>query len=151
MNLNKLLAVGKSFFGIRSERSPYELRQENLLPRFGPVRETVATAPAKATANKSSYTRSAIASAQSLFRTTFVPKSVENHSGRVSVQGQFTLESVKVMRNDLRDADLELTPVSVKSGAISESAMGVPALNSKGEKTTTARFNSPLTQVGGVR
>jgi hypothetical protein len=34
MSLKQFLVVGKSFIGLRSDKSPYELRKENLLPRF---------------------------------------------------------------------------------------------------------------------
>lgn len=37
MSLKQFLAVGRSFVGIRDTKSPYELRKENLLPRFGGV------------------------------------------------------------------------------------------------------------------
>jgi len=35
MSLKQFLVVGRSFIGIRDTKSPYELRKENLLPRFG--------------------------------------------------------------------------------------------------------------------
>jgi hypothetical protein len=35
MSLKQFLVVSKSFIGIRDAKSPYELRKENLLPRFG--------------------------------------------------------------------------------------------------------------------
>src|SRR5688500_7180834 len=34
----KFLAVGKSFAGLRGDKSPYALRKENQLPRFGSPR-----------------------------------------------------------------------------------------------------------------
>jgi hypothetical protein len=36
MSLNKLLSVGRSFAGIRDEKSPFEMRKECLLPIFEP-------------------------------------------------------------------------------------------------------------------
>ncbi len=151
MNLNKLLSVGKSFFGMRNDRSPYELRQENLLPRFGHSREASAPIPIKPPGTKSSYTRSAVASAQSLFRTTFNPEPRETNPGRISVQGQFTLETVKVIRNDLRDADLELAPVTRKHLLQNEHGMDVPSSKTNQPKPSQTRSNTPLTPVGGAR
>jgi len=38
MSLKQFLVVGRSFIGMRSEKSPYELRKENLLPNFSTAR-----------------------------------------------------------------------------------------------------------------
>ena len=35
MSLKRLLAVGQSFIGMSNEKSPFKMRAENLLPRFG--------------------------------------------------------------------------------------------------------------------
>ena len=35
MSWMRLLAVGKSIIGIRDERSPFKMTQDNLLPKFG--------------------------------------------------------------------------------------------------------------------
>src|SRR5262245_29242207 len=36
MSLKQFLVVGKSFIGVGRDKSPYELRKENLLPIFSP-------------------------------------------------------------------------------------------------------------------
>ena len=42
MSLKQFLVVGKSFIGLSGDKSPYELRKENLLPVFQPAARFVA-------------------------------------------------------------------------------------------------------------
>ena len=50
MSLMRLLAVGKSIIGLSAGRSPYRMRQENLLPKFGPAKGAKAKPPGPAEA-----------------------------------------------------------------------------------------------------
>ncbi len=143
MNLTQLLAVGKSFIGMRSERSPYELRQENLLPKFGSDREIVAPIPSESALDDST-TRSAFAvSKKPTFRTSFIPKKRNSTMDRPSIQGSLALEEVKVMRNDLLDADLELAPVKNRIETIFPTRIA--------RNTGWSRLGSKLMEMTSVR
>lgn len=126
----KFLAVGQSFLGVRDEKSPYELRKENRLPkldvspRFKEVEKSMVQTdwlqspppqPIAAPPNPSPFAEQAAARPQPApkakrrwfsflklkwFRTT-KPKND-------FVQAELSLSKVQVVRNDLADSDLEL-------------------------------------------
>lgn len=52
------------------------------------------------------------------------PKSVIPRFGKEPVQGELSLEQVRVMRNDLSDADLEVVPAGAAGGANKQSRAG---------------------------
>ena len=146
MSWMRLLAVGKSIIGIRNERSPYKMTQDNLLPKFGrkPGGEAeVSTAGETVTAvdirvggaAKDAVALSgapapragaAVLAADATAVTGLLPSDsaaacssrrggrwrsrLTGPAGPGPMQEELRLETVKVMRNDLRDADLEVVP-----------------------------------------
>jgi hypothetical protein len=130
----KFLAVGRSIAGIRSDKSPYELRKENQLPTFvsaprfkhvaKPMVQTDwlesprAAMPAPEVAMQQPIERQmpmlapapvqAIAPKRRWFRF-FGLKWFQTTKPRVDlVQSELTLEKVQPLRNDLADSDLRL-------------------------------------------
>ena len=146
MSLSKLLSVGHSFVGMNEDHSRFKMTQENLLPRFAPLRRSpgdpVDPAPkidppafsiprsvngekpvaspsvssrhsfpgngAAASMMGAALTRSASASGQESksaglfgFRSRAVPRTA-------LIQPELSLDGVRVVRNDLSTADLEL-------------------------------------------
>jgi hypothetical protein len=135
MSLNQFLAVGRSVVGIRGEKSPFEMKKECLLPifeaapRFGgsahqpsplpsegrgesgqaPVQTdwlapkvAPSPVPPPVAARPPSAPRRSILSVLTfgLWR--------KRGSARPLVQAELSLETVRVLRNDLSDSDLEL-------------------------------------------
>lgn len=146
MCLSKLLSVGHSFVGMNEDHSRFKMTQENLLPKFAPLRRSVgypvdpapkltppafstprsvngkkpAASPsvssrqtfpgngAGATLMGAALTRTASASGEApksarlfVFRSRAVSRAT-------LVQPELSLDGVKVVRNDLSTADLEL-------------------------------------------
>lgn len=133
----KFLAVGRSFAGIRGDKSPYELRKENQLPNFdGSPR--FAGKPTEADENgmvqtdflqEASATIVGAAEADAVIQSSPVlarpaapavkPKRRwfswfrwrwfrAQPSREDLVQSELSLDRVRVMRNDLADSDLQL-------------------------------------------
>jgi hypothetical protein len=137
MSLNKFLAVGRSFIGIRSDKSPYAMSKEAALPRFQPsarfnsnhagttagplvqrdwVQETVEKKHAEAVAvveKRKEMCSEKLPSPPSKAKRGLVWYLSFGLLGRRRadselVQTELRLEKVKVLRNDLADSDLEL-------------------------------------------
>jgi hypothetical protein len=147
MNLGKLLGAGKTFFGgsglvayrqnkrvylpkFNSEKNPFTPKPAEPAPAAKPVaKEVSASVAAKA------HTRSPLAVAKSArgewttklnpFR---APEPVAPPP--VTVQPEFSLDTVKVVHNDLADADIEIVPVKSQVVASVETPVLAPARKS---------------------
>lgn len=144
MSLKQFLVVGQSFVGLRNEKSPYELRKENMLPRFGnnprvtgagtygsrPVQadwleeKTLTEAPSvPAEDARPARAIQPVASAVPprekrgiLWYLTF--GFWRKKTTQPLVQPELGLERVQVIRNDLSDSDLEVVVIKKKKGKL---------------------------------
>lgn len=105
MSLLRLLSIGRSLIGLKQEPIKYKLEQ-NFLPKFEAAKERNGGSDS---ASESGGRR------RSFFHNPFLSRN-RARSTRSWVQCELALESVRVMRNDLSDADVELVPV--RGGAI---------------------------------
>lgn len=135
----RLLAAGRSVIGIRREPGPYRMNQENLLPKFNAGCKTAFTAilppegrpemePAAVTPPETEAVAAACAGNKGRV---LGPGTVElgwwrwalgrllwrggksseaAREKRHPVQGQLSLDSVRVVRNDLTDCDFQVAP-----------------------------------------
>ncbi len=124
MSLLRLLTAGKSLVGLR-ETTRY--RSVAGLPRFGGKKETSRTDPQPAVVPASAATNVAAGATTNAV----TPEPAKAPSGwwarwrwrrqqpkaaaiprfnKAMVQGELTLDRVKVLRNDLSDSDLEVVP-----------------------------------------
>lgn len=154
MGLMQLLLVGRSLKTARNRRSPYRLRQQYLLPRFGAEPASVESAkePSRLTDIKVSRPASSTPPVRRLEETGLPaagvapqvptrPAAGERQGFSIwnlfrrrkpaartlgPMQGELLLESVRVVRNDLSDSDLEVVP-SVAGESASPKAPGKPA------------------------
>ncbi len=140
MNLKSLLAVSRSFFGARGGKPPYAMSEESQLPKFGATgSESAAVSGAKASS-----------AARGRFRTSFVPKHSEDRPRR-AVQGELGLENVRVVRNDLGDADLELVEAKPRRELAREGASGASIIRSPERGTGWTRMAARFLEVGSGR
>jgi hypothetical protein len=131
MGLIKLLSVNQTFTGVTNAPSPYHVTQPNWLPRFGmddiselPEKESMKTdfkfeAPAGApTAPDGDHAEpaKAIQPVKGRWLSSHYPQK----ANRPLRQPELCLESVKVMRNDLRDSDIDIVPM--KNGRAARAA-----------------------------
>jgi len=134
MNFGKLLAVGKSMVNGRAEVA-YRVDKQTYLPKFEspknpfrhqakpaaaewPAAKTEAVTPAPAPAAKAP-----VAAARSSINWKLNPLSSHYEppartkpqaggpAGQPQVQAELSLDSVKVLHNDLSDADVEVVPI----------------------------------------
>ena len=138
MNLGKLLGAGKSFFGGKGSLA-YRANKGIYLPKFNAAKNPF-TPKAAAPVNVGGATAKQVvapvlAKTQKIF-TPFTPKPVRATAGwtarlnpfRVSeipvsvpqnaVQVELSLEAVKVLQNDLSDADIEVVPVKSRTASV---------------------------------
>ena len=88
MSLGRLLTAGRSLMGVQSDASPYRMRKNNLLPKFGSgenpfsVADTVAAKPDELLASGTSLPREIQNAAESLpaSRASECERSVEEHA-----------------------------------------------------------------------
>ncbi len=121
MSLKNLLAVGESFFG--TESAPYQVKATDPLPVFGKDGQRLAQA-AQAPEEKPQVEMDFEKQAQARLRISperraippepqerrrFLDRAWRAPSRRMT-QSEMSLENVRVVRNDLSDSDLELTP-----------------------------------------
>lgn len=137
MSLSQLLAVGQSIKGGKDAPSPYRMTDGKLLPKFAPVgrpislappprpfaetaerffagRKAHKTDPAAATAPAQpvvAVAKPAAAASTGRGLRRLNPFASKSAAARPLVQAELSLDAVKVVRNDLSDADLELIPV----------------------------------------
>jgi hypothetical protein len=124
MSLVQLLSVGKSLLNIQDRPSPYRMRQDHLLPKFGPVAETepekraVREEPLQETRKEPNVKDSQevkVKRSGFLFRwmkgvNPFARKAPAVPPEKAPVQGELVLDSVRPVRNDLHDTDLMVVP-----------------------------------------
>lgn len=104
MSLLRLLSMGRSLVGLKQEPTKYKLEQ-NFLPKFE---------SAKGKNGGSAAASIAPVRRRSFFQNPF-PSRNRPKSNRSWVQCELALSSIKVMRNDLSEADVELIPVRAGS------------------------------------
>ncbi len=122
MSLKTLLAMGDSFFATSDEPSPYEIRKSCRLPDFSSnLPEAAAPVPQEPAPQKEidfeerHEGRVKIAPERRLIesqpeeRRRLLDRKNRN-GGRNLTQSELRLDQVRVVRNDLSDADLELAP-----------------------------------------
>jgi hypothetical protein len=117
MSLMRLLAAGRSIMGIKKQPGPYRMNQEHLLPNFAPVHKAAAAGRSP----KGFLTR---------WVTQFGRKRQRRGCsapapGARHVQTELSLDTVKVVRNDLSDCDFEV--ISTVRPAAGPLADGKPA------------------------
>lgn len=127
MRLMRWLSAGKSLVGMRENVGRYQMTHERLLPDFRvdrprsaaaaqtlspteevPVQKTVMNSEMKTT--QAAGQCAGIWQRVMNFFNELLPrrKVATGNSGQPVVQGELSLDSVKVMRNDLSDSDLEV-------------------------------------------
>jgi hypothetical protein len=124
MSLVQLLSVGRSLLNIQDKPSPYRMRQDHLLPKFGRVEETesekrvVREAPPAETRKEPKVNESQevkVKRGGSLFRwmkgaNPFTRKAPAVAPEKAPVQCELVLDSVRPVRNDLHDTDVMVVP-----------------------------------------
>jgi hypothetical protein len=128
MSLYRLLTAGKALTSLRDEPSSYQMRRKALLPKFGtggdpfasakaPTQPAGETRPeAKQAAHASSWPTAWLSKWLGEKPRTaggFRPQSTRgvgkaNHTPPTPVQAELSLDNVKVVRNHLHDADVDL-------------------------------------------
>ncbi len=130
MSLLRLLTAGKSLIGLKDSAGRYAVTRQRLLPKFN-AKHAAASANAVMTGEAGAApaltgrgaggTRLATAkpgeanaqkSSPKLFRWWKSKPALPGipRFQKAMVQGELSLDTVKVVRNDLRDSDLELAP-----------------------------------------
>lgn len=158
MSLIRLLAVGRSIIGLKREPARYTMVDQNLLPKFESVKGppgTVASPPISGTGTGAGLNTRR----RPLFSSPFISKNGAK-SSRPLVQTELALGEVKVMRNDLSDADVDVQWVPERAGVDVEQApeprtrtvekpllVPVSSGRSRGWSEMTAR----LFEAGGLR
>jgi hypothetical protein len=148
MSLKQFLAVGKSFEDMPEGKSPFEMRDEVRLPRFENEQRFTARRPVlvqtdwlagnehrladpkgAAKPRKIIKTRRKMSWLRILTFGLFGRK--EKFTGHL-VQEEMKLENVRVMRNDLADADLEVVVNKRKKFALRAAKAEAPAQAERG-------------------
>ena len=118
MSLKNLLAGGGSFFGVSTkEPTAYGVRKEAQLPVFGDVKEKEGPHPGPLPEEEGEK-RVKLAPERSRLekepeeRRRFLERRTKN-ANRGMTQAEMSLDEVRVVRNDLSEADLELAPRNV--------------------------------------
>jgi len=137
MNLNTLLAVGRSFVGGKDTPGRFKMTTQNLLPDFNPARRSVVAAEPLAGSGGGEVTQGSTDGAEAPmesaeaevrpnpFHPTTVAEPIPKLSGgSVTAAGNAvaecgreevrkpSFERVRVVRNDLSDSDLEVISVT---------------------------------------
>jgi hypothetical protein len=126
MSLIRFLRATRSLEGSQDIPSPYRLPEQNLLPKFGsPARgrtraqEDIPKPDPKDAGGEVNLSATAQTKTRAMegkrtwmfWRNWFAPKP---QKAAAPVQEEFALDEVKVVRNDLADADLEVVAKSPK-------------------------------------
>jgi hypothetical protein len=151
MNLGKLLGAGKSFFGGSGVIS-YRADKRVYLPKFNAAKNPFEPKPVESSvpvvAAPISTPVGGMASAEVKAKATTVPRLVAPKPSRTvtwterlnpfrgpepvapelpkPVQAELSLQAVKVLHNDLSDADVEVVPVKSRTLAVVESPRLLP-------------------------
>ena len=169
MSLSQLLVVGKSIEGGKDTPCPYRINDDKALPRFAPVGRPISLAPPPKpfaetvelfhTARKArqpipapplprtapvaapAVTVSARPGRKRLSRL----NPFANRSGvsRTPVQTELSLDTLRVVRNDLSDADLELVPAQ-PARPFGPQPAGPEAVKRKAAVTVWSRLTAKL-------
>jgi hypothetical protein len=147
MSLGKLLASGKSFVN-GQRKSPYREDKRAYLPKFGPSKNPF-TVPVQTELPKAE-TKESVALCEKIAASAQPPdlapaKSRVSWTSRLNpvsvwrgsqeagkgvprpvIQAELSLDTVKVVHNDLSDADVEIVPIKSRSPR-EMSAPGLPA------------------------
>jgi hypothetical protein len=126
MNFGKLLSVGKSIVNGRAEVA-YRADKQFNLPKFGPAKNPFTKAPAQgapAPAGKKPQAAQPPMPAVAKYGVQPNPNPIPGGSrqpqpamnGVPIVQTELSLDAVKVVHNDLSDADVEVVPLKSRGG-----------------------------------
>jgi hypothetical protein len=126
MNFGKLLAVGRSIVNSRAEVS-YRADKQFTLPKFGPGKNPFTKAPVETVPAPAPTEQPAAQKAPSIpappprFASPPSPAPVlrpapSAANGMPVVQPELSLDTVKVVNNDLSDADVEVVPLKSRGG-----------------------------------
>src|SRR5688572_20015679 len=113
MSLMRLLTATRSISDVKNEPSPYRMSQQHLLPKFGPRKPADEAGDAKENLGEGNGDRtdadcSLKSESSRKPKTSWWQKLFRRQPRRESrgpVQGEFGLDLVKVVRNDLSDAE----------------------------------------------
>lgn len=152
MNLGKLLGAGKSFFGGGKVKA-YRENKGVYLPKFNTAKNPFTPKPADpaAVGGESCAAAAPVAVAAASKRKEFSPAPAARPARATSwkdkfnpfrapeppaplmvgaVQAELSLDAVKVIRNDLADADIEVVPVKSQTVSASEPPVLPPSRRS---------------------
>ncbi len=138
MSLLRLLTAGKCLVGLSDSTARYRMTSRRVLPRFGSANNRFAgpsllhsaDAPpnANGVAEADGGAHAGIAASVNRWTAkvdawlswvrTQPPKSTIPKFVKLPVQGELRLDRIKVVRNDLSDADLEVVPVKPLAAAV---------------------------------
>ncbi len=150
MSLGRLLSAGKALTSLRDIPSAYQVRRKAMLPKFGlggdpfasvkePTLPTLETKPegklATQVSTRSSFWPWKWLGAEKPTTTAGGSRFMRaarkaNGAVPVPVQAELSLDNVKVVRNDLRDADVDLV---TRGGGSSGLLLGTVAAHRAGE------------------
>jgi hypothetical protein len=140
MNLGKLLGAGKSIFSTKgpvkyreskqvylpkfnAEKNPFAPRQDEPAP-VAPVEKSLISAPAAAPMPKGNLPVAAVRATRAVsWKDKLNPFRAPEPAAQPmvgAVQAELSLESVKVIHNDLMDAEIEVVPVKSQTVSVSE-------------------------------
>jgi hypothetical protein len=151
MNLGKLLGAGKSFFGggkakayrenkgvylpkFNAEKNPFAPKPANIAADAGESKATPSSTPvatAKATAFPSAAPARPVRAAS--WKDKLNPFRAPEPAAPLmvgAVQTELSLDAVKVIRNDLSDADIEVVPVKSQTVSAAEPPILPPSRRS---------------------
>jgi hypothetical protein len=121
MSLMRLLAAGKSLVGGRDAAGRYRLSKHAALPKFITSKKPFAVARVEARPPRPVIPQKPPRPVRPLIQklnplsflaaVKLAPKPAHTAFPKAPVQGVLSLDKVKVVRNDLSDADLEVVPV----------------------------------------
>ena len=139
MNLGKLLGAGKSFFGGCGQIS-YRQNKNIYLPKFNAQKnpftpkaaESASAAPEIKSRHASGPVRSDRNSNWAAKLNPFRAPEPVRPPAPVAVQVELSLDAVKVVHNDLADADIEVVPVKSRPAAPVETPVLPPARRALG-------------------
>jgi hypothetical protein len=148
MNLGKLLSAGKSIFGGQGKLS-YRENKRIYLPRFNDGKNPFAPRPAESMLEPVAETKSVAATPAGappvIKPAPMKPARASSWKDKLNpfrasepvapsmvgaVQAELSLDAVKVVRNDLADADIEVVPVKSQTVSMPEAPVLPPARHS---------------------
>lgn len=127
MSLIQLLSVGRTLRGGHNQPAPYRMTQPYLLPKFSSLGRSVSLAPPDlfegrsvaaldhATSRSCPRPAARLATARSVGKPTWV-------------QSDLMVHSIQVVRNDLREADVEVVARMPQAGRVSSGPFAGPAM-----------------------